>query len=69
VSFLEFNEQGLISGCTDMVLIDSLLSLGTSTSLKSYEIHIYNNQVEPTVKTGFFQLPLLRVVSAILGTK
>ena len=43
VSFLSFNENGLIEECTDMV--------------------------EPTVKTGSFQLPLLRVVSKILKIK
>eukprot|EP00611_Tribonema_gayanum_P011608 TRINITY_DN2190_c0_g1_i2.p1 TRINITY_DN2190_c0_g1~~TRINITY_DN2190_c0_g1_i2.p1 ORF type:complete len:148 (-),score=41.84 TRINITY_DN2190_c0_g1_i2:135-578(-) len=40
LSFLEFDESGLIIGCTDMV--------------------------EPTVKTGVFQLPLLRFVSKVL---
>ena len=43
VSFLSFDENGLIKECTDMV--------------------------EPTVKTGAFQLPLLRAVTKILRIK
>ena len=43
ISFLKFNENGLITECNDMV--------------------------EPTVKTGSFQLPLLRVVSKLLNIK
>lgn len=43
ISFLKFNENGLINECNDMV--------------------------EPTVKTGSFQLPLLRVISKLLNIK
>ena len=43
LSFLSFDENGLIKECTDMV--------------------------EPTVKTGSFQLPLLRTVTKILRIK
>ena len=43
ISFLRFDQNGLITECNDMV--------------------------EPTVKTGAFQLPLLRVVSKLLNIK
>ena len=43
ISFLKFDDKGLITECNDMV--------------------------EPTVKTGTFQLPLLRVISKLLNIK
>lgn len=43
LSFLTFNDEGLIKECMDMI--------------------------EPTVKLGTFQLPLLRAVTKVLGIK